>query len=129
MMRLPIPAILAALVVVAAGSVLLNVYFKSDVPYDLNVTDIPYMQNKTFVLDYMPYRIRFVSNIGGAWYYVNMYVNGTVNVGYKYGAYIYWFVCHNVCSFTATNDTAIFIEPVDIRGAKVKIFAIRTWPP
>jgi len=129
MMRLPIPAILAALVVVAAGSVLLNVYFKSDRPYTLNVTDIPYRQNKTFVLDYIPHRIKFVSNISGAWYDVEMYINGTVNVRYGYETRAYWFVCHNICFFSVMNDTVIYIEPVDVRSSKVKILVARIWPP
>jgi len=129
MMRLPIPAILAALVVVAAGSVMLSVYFKSDMPYELNVTDVPYGQNKTFVLGYIPYRIKFVSNISGAWYEVKMYINGTINVGYDYGMYTYWFMCHNVFLFSATNGTVIYIDPIDVRDTKVKLVVTRIWPP
>ena len=129
MMRLPIPAILAALVVAAAGSVLLNVYFKSDAAYVLNVSGIPYMQNETFVLDYIPHRIRFVSNVSGAWYDANIYVNGRVNVGHSYGMYTYWFVCDEICTVPAMNGTVIYIKPVDVRDTKVKIVVVRTWPP
>jgi hypothetical protein len=128
MMRLPIPAVLAALVVVAAGSILLNVYFKSDAPYVLNVTDIPYRQNKTFVLDYIPHSIRFTTNVN-AYYDVIVYINGTFSMSYTYGIYEYPGVCHNICYAPASNGTVIRIEPIDIRDAKVKIVVTRVWPP
>jgi hypothetical protein len=129
MMRLPIPAILAALVAVAAGSVLVNVYLKSDAAYVLDVSDIPYMQNKTFVLDYMPHRIQFISNVSDAWYDAYIYVNGRVNVEHSYRSYIYWLVCDEICTVPAINGSVIYIKPVDVRDTKVKIVVVRTWPP
>jgi hypothetical protein len=57
MMRLPLPAILAALVAVAAGSVLLNVYLKSDV-FVINATALLPGQNMTITLDHIPAKIQ-----------------------------------------------------------------------
>jgi hypothetical protein len=57
MMRLPLPAVLAALVAVAAGSVLLNVYLKSDV-FVINATALLPGQNMTITLDHIPAKIQ-----------------------------------------------------------------------
>jgi hypothetical protein len=125
MMRLPIPAVLAALVAVAAGSVLLNVYFKSSEPYVIDVSDLVQRgQNKTIVLDYIPYSIKFVSNVWG-WYEVEIYVNGTLNVMHIEPWRGYPYVCHTLCYISATNGTAVRIEPVDLRDTKIKIVVIR----
>jgi hypothetical protein len=61
MMRLPLPVIFAALVVVAAGSVLLNVHVKSDA-YVINATALGPGQNVTITLDHIPTRILVLGN-------------------------------------------------------------------
>jgi hypothetical protein len=75
MMRLPLPAIFAALVVVAAGSVLLSVYFKSDV-YVINATSLAPGQNMTVTLDYIPTKLR-IDGGPSRWYEVIIYANAT----------------------------------------------------
>ncbi len=126
MMRLPVTALFAALVVVAAGSVILNVYIKSDAPYVLNMTDIGYRQNKTFIFDHIPYRIEFRSNVY-AWYVATVYFNGTVAITLE--PYDYTYVVHDVYYTTVTNGTALRIKPVDVRDARIKIVVTRVWPP
>jgi glucose-6-phosphate-specific signal transduction histidine kinase len=117
MMRLPIPAILAALVVVAAGSVLLNVYFKSDAPYVLDVSDLKLNETKVVELDYIPSQIRVVSNDTHAWYEISIYIDGTFVVTPSEAQ----IVEYNEFRAFVNNGTVISIKPVDVKSTHVKI--------
>jgi hypothetical protein len=116
-MRIPLPAILAALVVVAAGSVLLNVYFKSDAPYVLDVSDLKLNETKVVELDYIPSQIRVVSNDTHAWYEISIYIDGTFVVTPSEAS----IVVYNEYRVLASNGTVIGIKPVDVKSAHVKI--------
>jgi hypothetical protein len=122
MMRLPIPAILAALVVVAAGSVLLNVYFKSDAPYVLDVSDLKLNETKVVELNYVPYQIRIASNKSAAVYEFIMYINGTFIVTFPEDE-VYYEVCYDMYYNLFGNGTTIIIKPIDVKSTHVKIVA------
>jgi len=117
MMRLPIPAILAALVVVAAGSVLVSVYFSSS-EYMLDVSGLGVGQNKTVELAYIPHRIKLFSNITASY---NVYVYADAffvdsNGAVYYGRY--------VVSGAPSNSTVV-ITVRDARETRARIVAVR----
>jgi hypothetical protein len=117
MMRLPLPIIFAALVVVAAGSVLLNVYFKSDA-YVINATALAPGQNITITLDYIPTKIRIIGN-PSRWYYIDIYANATfVSVGYEVEGYVFDGVYRTV----VRGGETVQFRVLDVRDTRAKIF-------
>jgi len=120
MMRLPLPAVLAALVLVAAGSVVVTTYFKSDAPYMLDLSDMQLNQTKVVELDYIPGKIRFVTNRSYAGYEVYIYINGTFIVPSTENPHIYS-IYHDVLYMYVYNGTEIVIKPIDIKSTHVKI--------
>ena len=126
MMRLPLPAILAALVVVAAGSVLVTTYFKSAAPYVLDLSGLKLNETKVVELDYIPYQIRIASNKSNAVYEISIYIDGMfmlipseINV-----------VLYNEFRAFVNNGTVINIKPIDVKSTHVKIVAtyVYDWP-
>jgi hypothetical protein len=116
-MRLPIPAILAALVVVAAGSVLVTTYFKSAGPYVLDLSGLRYNETKVVELNYIPSQIRVVSNDTSAWYEISIYIDGTFAVTpFEINTVLY-----NEHRIYANNGTVIGIKPIDVKSTHVKI--------
>ena len=120
MMRLPLPVIFAALVVAAAGSVLVNMYFKSDGAYVLDVSDLQFNQTKVVELDYIPSKIVINSNKTYALYEVHIYIDGIFKVASAeptMGNIVY----ENEYSLYGYNGTRIEIKTVDVRSTHVKI--------
>jgi hypothetical protein len=116
MMRLPLPAIFAALVVVAAGSVLLSVYFKSDV-YVINATALAPGQNMTVTLDYIPAKIRIDGN-PSRWYSITIYANAT----FKYtSGELAGMVSNGVYRIFVMGGQTVEIKVIDARDTRVKI--------
>jgi hypothetical protein len=76
-MRLPLPAVLAALAIAAAGSVVLTAAFKQPY-YTINARNLTVGQKFTVMLDFVPYRIYLLGkasavysvtvNVTGAWF-------------------------------------------------------------
>jgi hypothetical protein len=117
MMRLPLPVIFAALVVVAAGSVLLNVHTKSDA-YVINATHLGPWQNMTITLDFIPTKIRVLGD-PSRWYRVVIYANAT----FAEPAEMYYGIVYDgVYTFFVMGNQTAEIRVVDVRGARAKIF-------
>ena len=129
MMRLPLPIVLAALVVVAAGSVLVNMYFKSDGAYVLDVSDLQLNQTKVVELDYIPHKIMLKSNKSNAVYEIFIYIDGTFIVPFQEAPH-YYDICHNVYYTVTSNGTVLLIKPIDVKSTHVKIVAtyVYNWP-
>jgi hypothetical protein len=121
-MRLPIPVIFAALVVAAAGSVLVTTYFKSAAPYVLNLSGLTPNGTKVVELGYIPSQIRVVSNNTSARYEISIYIDGTFVVTTSEARV----VAYNEYRILANNGTVIDIKPVDVKSTHVKIAARRT---
>jgi hypothetical protein len=126
MMRLPIPAILAALVVVAAGSVLVTTYFKSAEPYVLDLSGLGPNETKVVELNYIPAQIKFVSNDSNAVYEVVIYIDGTFTVTSPGAVEPHYEVYYNMYRNTFSNGTTIIIQPIEVKSTRVKIVATYT---
>jgi hypothetical protein len=119
MMRLPLPVVLAALALVAAGSVVVTTLFKSGV-YVVNVSGLAVGQNATASLSYIPHKIKILSNVTGAVYEVRVYADAAFVAGdgaVYYGKY----VVANVPS----NSTVV-INVREVRATDAKIVVVRT---
>jgi hypothetical protein len=121
MMRLPLPAIFAALVVVAAGSVLVNVYFKSNAQYVLDVSDLKLNETKVVELDHIPYQIRIMSNKSNAVYEFLIYIDGSFIITYPDEYPPYHEVYYSTHRGLYMNGTTIIIKPVEVKSTHVKI--------
>jgi len=121
MMRVPLPVIFAALVVAAAGSVLVNLYFKADKAYVLDVSDLQLNQSKTIELNYIPAKIIIKSNNTNALYEVHIYVDGTFRVDTNILERVSGVVFENEYYDYVYNGTIFEIKPIDIRTTHVKI--------
>jgi hypothetical protein len=130
MMRLPLPAIFAALVVVAAGSVLVTMHFKSAGPYVLDLSDLKLNETKVVELDYIPYQIKIVSNKSRAVYEVTIYIDGTFAIDLPEFYMPYYEVCYYRYRSLYMNGTTIIIKPVEVKSTHVKIVAeyVYDWP-
>ena len=118
MMRLPLPVIFAALVVAAAGSIVVTTLFKSG-EYVIDVRGLAVGQNATVSLSYIPHRIKILSNATGA-YEVRVYADAAFVAGdgaVYYGKY----VVANVPS----NSTVV-INVREARATDAKIVVVRT---
>jgi len=120
MMRLPLPAVLAALVAVATGSVLFTAYFKSDV-YVINATGLAVGQNIMVTLSYIPSKI-MVYGDPSAWYSVEIYANATFVVpdgemaGLTYSG---------VYRIPVQSGQTVQIKVVEARDTHAKIVVVR----
>jgi len=120
MLRLPLPVIFAALVVAAAGSVLLTVNFRSDQPLVINATGLSPGQNVTVTLDYIPAKVFVLSNNPG-FYSVMVYANATFKAPWAWWPLLSdGFIIIDV----PANGTAE-IKVVEARSTKAKIVVIR----
>ena len=121
MMRIPLPVALAALVVAAAGSVLLTAYFKSDAPYVINATSLEGGQNMTVTLSYIPSKI-MVYGAPSAWYLVTIYANATFVVpdGEMAG-----FTYSGVYRTSVQSGQTVQIKVVEARDTRAKIVVVR----
>ena len=130
MMRLPIPAIFAALVVAAAGSVLVTTYFKSAAPYVLDLSGLRLNETKVVELDYIPYQIRIASNKSNAVYEVVIYINGTFTITSPDVVEVYYEVYYNMYRSLFINGTTIIIKPIEVKSTHVKIVVtyVYDWP-
>jgi len=72
MMRIPVPVILAALVIVAAGTVVLNVDYH-DTYYTINATDLNLNEARMYYLNFVPNKIYLIGNASMK-YCVTVYV-------------------------------------------------------
>jgi len=77
-MRIPIPALLAALVVAAAASLVVTVKPKQDY-YVINATALKPGEKMTVKLDFVPYKVYLIGN-SSAWYCVDLYVTNALVV-------------------------------------------------
>jgi hypothetical protein len=120
MMRIPVAAILAALVVVAAGSIVTTLYFKSSGAYVIDASSLAVGGNITVSLNYIPTVISIQSNSSTATYYVYILGNATF-IDYNG-------VMHN--RFIAFNNvpanTTIYINVVDAKNTNIKIVVFRS---
>jgi len=119
MMRLPLPVVLAALALVAAGSVVVTTLFKSG-EYVVNVSGLAVGQNATVSLSFIPYKIKIVSNVTNAIYTVHIYAEAAFVAGdgaVHYGKY--------VVTNVASNAT-ITVNVREVRATDAKIVVVRT---
>jgi hypothetical protein len=121
MMRIPLPALFAALVVVAAGSVLLTTHFSTDEPYVINATGLNHGQNVTVTLDFIPSRIFVLSNDAGAFYSVFVYADATFKTPWDWWPFLTEGL---VVIDVPANGTAV-VKVVEARDTKAKIVVIR----
>jgi hypothetical protein len=118
MMRIPLPAVLAALVAVAAGSVLLNVHVKSDV-FVINATALAPGQNMTITLDYIPTRIRIIGR-NDMYYEIHIYANATfAERASELLPHI--FVTEGIYVNYVGSGVVIEVKVVDVRDPRAKI--------
>jgi hypothetical protein len=118
MMRLPIPAVLAVLAVVAAGSVVVTMLFKS-AEYVVDVSGLAVGQNKTAELGFVPHRISVLSNVS-ATYAVYIYADAAF-VDDSGAVYYGRFAASGVSS-----NSTITVKVQDARGTSAKIVVVRT---
>jgi len=121
MMRLPLPAVFALLVLASAGVVTTTLYFKSNKPYVLDVSDLQRGQAKTVELDYIPYRIQILSNNSRAMYEMYVYINGVFMQYVDGGGGQPGNVCHNVCASLYPANTTVVLKPLDVRDTRIKV--------
>jgi len=119
MMRIPLPAVLAALVVAAAGSVVVTAIFKGG-EYVINAGGLAVGQNTTVTLGFIPHKIKILSNITGAAYTVYVYADAAF-VGRDGTVYYGQYVVADV----ASNSTVV-VNARDVRGTGAKIVVVRT---
>jgi len=78
MMRIPIPVVMAALVIVAAGTAVLNLSVNYNVYYyTINASDLKVNEGKLYYLDFVPAKIYLVGNMT-AKYCVTVYVTNAL---------------------------------------------------
>jgi len=121
MMRLPLPVIFAALIVVAAGSILLSIEFSADEPFIINATGLNSGENVTVTLDFIPRNIMVLSHDAGAFYIVYVYADATFKDPWPW-----WPVLTDgfiIYSLPANGTTEVKV--VDVRSTKTKIVVIR----
>jgi hypothetical protein len=130
MMRIPLPVIFAALVAVAAGSVLVTTYFKSAEPYVLDLRDLKLNETEVIELNYIPSQIRIASNKSSAVYEVVIYIDGTFTITSPGWVEPYYEVYYNMYRSGFTNGTTIIIKPIEVKSTRVKIVAtyVYDWP-
>jgi len=75
-MRLPVGALVAALIVAAAGSVIVTMHFKHSV-YTVNATGLEVGQNVTVTLDFIPREIFVLAKSSTYKYDVHVHANAT----------------------------------------------------
>lgn len=120
MMRLPFAVLFAALVVVAAGSVVVTTLFKSD-EYVIDVSGLAVGQNKTVELGFIPYKIKILSNVS-AWYAVHIYADAVFAIPTEMGSFV---VYNNLVMYVPSNTT-VAVKVLDARDTRAKIVVTRT---
>jgi hypothetical protein len=118
-MRLPIGALIAALVVVAAGSVVVTTYFKQ-AQYTVNATGLAVGGNVTVQLSFIPREIFVLAENATYKYDVYVYANATFRApgGALYeGGIVYTGV--------PANGT-VTVHVVSARSASCKVTVVRT---
>jgi len=118
MMRLPLPVIFAALVVVAAGSIVVTTLFKSG-EYVIDVRGLTAGQNKTVEVGFIPHKIKILSNATGAGYEVHVYADAAF-VAEDGAVYYGKYVVTNV-----TPNSTITLNIRDARGTSAKIVVVQ----
>jgi len=118
MMRLPLLAIFAALVTVAAGSVVVNIYFKSPGVYTIDASTLAVGGNITVTLNYIPTAISLQSTVSTASY--SIYIIGNATFVVRGTMYHNFVPVENV-----PPNTLIFLQVADAKSTKIKIIVIR----
>jgi len=120
MLRLPLPVIFAALVVAAAGSVLLTLDLRSDEPLVINATGLASGQNVTVILDYIPAKVFVLSNNPG-FYSVMVYANATFKAPWSW-----WpLMTEGLIIIDVPSNGTAEIKVVEARSTRAKIVVIR----
>jgi len=119
MMRIPVAAIFAALVVVAAGSIVTTLYLKSSGAYVIDVSSLNVGGNITVDLNYIPADIFIKSNNTAATYYVYILGNATF-VDYS-GVMHNGFITFN----NIPGNSDIYINVADVKNTNIKIVVFR----
>ena len=113
MMRLPLPAVFAALVVVAAATVLVTLSFKQST-YTINATDFAVGEGRWIYLSYIPQHITligFKNSTFTAEYRICIYADAVWNAtGSRYGVvYTYLPVAESQCFLPVVDGDFIQI--------------------
>jgi len=118
MMRLPLLAIFAALVTVAAGSIVVTIYFKGPGVYTIDASSLAVGGNITVTLNYIPSVINLQSTISTATYSIYIIGNATFVVGGT--------MYHNFVPIQNVGPNAqIFLQVADARSTNIKIIVFR----
>jgi hypothetical protein len=119
MMRIPLTAIFAALVVVAAGSIVTTLYFKSSGAYVINASSLAVGGNITITLNYIPTVISLVSTSTNAIY--DIYILGNATFVDNNGVMHSGFIGFN----SVPANTQIYLNVADAKNTEIKIVVFR----
>jgi hypothetical protein len=117
-MRVPLPVLAAALVVIAAGVVMLNVAVPNrPASLVINASALQPDQNITLHLSYVPLNITVIAPNGNLETYVCMYYHGTLidSAGYP------WVNAYQISVWGATY-TVKFTSVADFKDSNMTIF-------